>query len=223
MKKSDLKRLIKEILLEMGDETTDPNVTGHSGFKPLKMEYRPYKCSVCGNVQSLNTTHLGPVLAYCDKCSWKRDFAGKEHSHYIPALGSHTYRIFTYAPSVDEDFTLGYSHGIVIDDPTFLTRDPLNDPEMTGKIDEEKYRFDDFHWLANMAGFHKPTDVYYGTVLIGTIESTPRGDGYVVISVQGPKGTTPIKPSKQNHFKTKNDAAKVLHQTWKLLRHDAQG
>ena len=68
----------------------------------MKVEYRPYVCSVCGHKEKISTNHEGPVLNYCKGCSWKRDFAGKENSHYIPALGSHTYRVFTFDSSVNE-------------------------------------------------------------------------------------------------------------------------
>lgn len=68
----------------------------------MKVEYRPYVCTVCGQHDSVQTNHEGPVLHICKGCSWKRDFAGKEHSHSIPALGNHTYRVFRYAPEVNE-------------------------------------------------------------------------------------------------------------------------
>ena len=113
----------------------------------------------------------------------------------------------------------GVSHDVTIPDITSMVRDPLNDPELNGKMNEGKYRFDDFNWLSNMAGFHKPTDVYYGTILIGTIESDPKGDAYRIISVQGIKGTTSIQQDKNNRFKTKDDATVIVHHLWKLMRH----
>jgi len=116
---------------------------------------------------------------------------------------------------ISEDFTLGYSHGIVIDDPIFLVRDPLNDPELTGKMNEQ-YRFHDFDWLSDMSGFGKPTDVYYGSILLGVIESKP--DGYIIRIVMGPKRAELIRSSPKNKFKTKEVAAKVLHATWKQFR-----
>jgi len=78
------------------------------------------------------------------------------------------------------------------------------------------YRFDDFKWLGNMAGFGVPTDVYYGTVYLGLIESKP--DGYVIQMVDTPKGKQRIKQGGQNLFKTKEHAAEILHKTWKILR-----
>ena len=68
----------------------------------MKLEYRPYVCNVCGHKDKIQTNHEGPVLNYCKECSWKRDFKGKEHSHSIPALSGHTYRVFTFDGSVNE-------------------------------------------------------------------------------------------------------------------------
>ena len=68
----------------------------------MKVEYRPYVCSVCGHKDKISTNHEGPVLHYCKGCSWKRDFAGKENSHNIPQLGDHTYRVYTFDNSVNE-------------------------------------------------------------------------------------------------------------------------
>lgn len=67
-----------------------------------------------------------------------------------------------------------------------------------------------------MAGFGVPTDVYYGTVYLGLIESKP--DGYVIQMVDTPKGKQRIKQGGQNLFKTKEHAAEILHKTWKILR-----
>lgn len=100
-------------------------------------------------------------------------------------------------------------------DVTQLERDPLLDPEMNGRL-EESYRFDDFGWLANMDGFNKPTDVYYGKIHLGVIESRP--DGYVIIVVMGPDKHYRVDASPKNKFKNKNRAAETLHQTWKTLR-----
>jgi hypothetical protein len=69
----------------------------------MHLEYRPYVCTVCGQKDKIQTNHEGPVLHYCKNCSWKRDFAGSENSHYIPALGNHTYRKFVLDTSVNEN------------------------------------------------------------------------------------------------------------------------
>ena len=118
---------------------------------------------------------------------------------------------------VNEDHGLGYSHNVSFD-ITKKERDPLTDPLLTGKMNETKikFKYKDHDWLALASGFRKPTDVFYGTILLGVIESVP--DGYVILTVDSPKGMTAIKKSPQNHFKTKDDAAKTLHQTWKMLR-----
>ena len=100
-------------------------------------------------------------------------------------------------------------------DITQMERDPLNDPELNGKMNEG-YRFHDFNWLANMSGFGKPTDVYHDSILLGVIISEP--NGYVIDRILGPKGTVSVKKTSKNKFKTKNDAAETLHRTWKSLR-----
>lgn len=69
----------------------------------MKIEYRPYICNVCGYKDKIQTNHEGPVLHYCKGCSWKRDFAGKENSYYIPGLSGHTYRQFNFDSSVNEE------------------------------------------------------------------------------------------------------------------------
>ncbi len=37
----------------------------------MKLTYRPYKCAACGNVQELQTNHIGNCYAHCPNCSWK--------------------------------------------------------------------------------------------------------------------------------------------------------
>ena len=82
--------------------------------------------------------------------------------------------------------------------------------------DPYTYRFADHDWLANMAGFNKPTDVYYGNILLGVIESRP--DGYVVIAIIGPHRPEIIKQGGVNKFKSKNLAADVMHKVWSHMR-----
>ena len=78
------------------------------------------------------------------------------------------------------------------------------------------YRFDDFKWLANMAGFGLPSDVYWATIYLGKIESQP--DGYAIKLVDTPNGKQKIKSTPNNKFKSKNQAADALHRTWKKFR-----
>jgi hypothetical protein len=68
----------------------------------MKLEYRPYICTTCGNKDKIQTNHEGSVLHYCKNCSWKKDFDGSEHSYYVPVLGNHTYRKFAFDTSVNE-------------------------------------------------------------------------------------------------------------------------
>lgn len=69
----------------------------------MKLEYRPYVCTACGNKDKIQTNHEGPVLHYCKNCSWKKDFAGSDKSYHVPALGNHTYRKFVLDTSVNEN------------------------------------------------------------------------------------------------------------------------
>jgi hypothetical protein len=40
----------------------------------------------------------------------------------------------------------GYSHDVINTNITQMVRDPLNDPQLNGKMNEQ-YKFDDFKWL----------------------------------------------------------------------------
>lgn len=129
-----------------------------------------------------------------------------------------------YSERLKEDFALGYSHGMVFDDPQAKGwRDPLNDPELTGKINETEYRFHDFDWLKKMDGFGIPTDVYYGSIYLGTIVSKPKG--YVIELIDTPQGKRTVEYRNRKRqlidpivFKTKDRAAKALHTYWKQQR-----
>lgn len=79
-----------------------------------------------------------------------------------------------------------------------------------------EYRFDDFNWLGDASGFNVPTDVFYGTVLLGVLISKP--SGYIIQRVSTPKGVLPVTQTKNNNFKTKDDATKALHYVWKSQR-----
>jgi hypothetical protein len=83
---------------------------------------------------------------------------------------------------------------------------------------EEGFKFKEFNWLSNRAGFGTPVDVYWDSVYLGTIESTPDGDHYRIVFVDTPTGKQKIAQNEQNQFKSKNLAAETLHRTWKLVR-----
>jgi hypothetical protein len=87
-----------------------------------------------------------------------------------------------------------------------------------GKPLTEGFRFKDFKWLSNVAGFGTPTDVFWDSIYLGTIESAPDGDHYRITLIDTPQGKQKIKTNKQNEFKSKNQAAEMLHKTWKLIR-----
>jgi predicted nucleic acid-binding Zn ribbon protein len=37
----------------------------------LKMKYRNYECTVCGNTQMIQTNHTDKCYDHCSDCSWK--------------------------------------------------------------------------------------------------------------------------------------------------------
>lgn len=61
----------------------------------LPATYRNYTCTVCEHKQKIQTNHTDQCSAICKNCSWKGIGFGIGHS--IPALSSHTYRVFVFA------------------------------------------------------------------------------------------------------------------------------
>lgn len=123
---------------------------------------------------------------------------------------------------LQENKELGYNHNSTSDTRNIPSvRDELNDPRLNQKLHEDNFKYDDYGWMASGDGFNIPTDVYYGTVLLGVIVSHP--DGYVVKKVMGPTNdkTVMIKDSSNNKFKSKSLAAKMLHKVWKMLRYSS--
>lgn len=104
-------------------------------------------------------------------------------------------------------------------DPMQGERDPLFDPMINGTIDEA-FRFTDYDELKNGLGFDVPTDVYWDSTYLGTIQSEKNGRYYQIVLVDTPTGKQKIKQNKQNEFKSKNQAAEMLHKTWRLIRKD---
>lgn len=88
-------------------------------------------------------------------------------------------------------------------------------------IQTEGFKFKDFKWLSNMAGFGTPTDVFWDTIYLGTIEEAPDGAYYRITLVDTPQGKKRIGgDDTQNQFKSKNLAAETLHRTWKMIRRE---
>jgi len=138
-----------------------------------------------------------------------RDFAKQQKIGYL-----HSKKTNKLDP-VNEDHGMGYSHNVSVpgDENT------MNKPTVGPLFEDGKmnYIFKDHKWLANMAGFGMPTDVYLGTVLLGVIESQP--ETYIIVLIKGPERDINVLPTVSwNHFKTKNDAAKMLHLLWFRLR-----
>lgn len=71
----------------------EPSIHDQTSTWGMKLAYRPYKCTVCGHEEEIQTNHTGTVSNYCKGCSWKPSFGP---GHKIPALGNHTYRVFKY-------------------------------------------------------------------------------------------------------------------------------
>ena len=115
----------------------------------------------------------------------------------------------------------GYSHDVTIPDITAMVRDPLNDPKLTGKMNEvDEYKFDEPTWSPDsLIGkkFGNPIAVYYNTILLGDI--ILKSNVYEICGVTLPSGgMMPVKKSRKNKFKTKNDAARIMHVLWKRAR-----
>lgn len=52
----------------------------------LKVQYRPYKCDVCGDSHPLQTNHTGPCWPPCPNCSWRSGY-DSEGTHYRADTG----------------------------------------------------------------------------------------------------------------------------------------
>lgn len=100
---------------------------------------------------------------------------------------------------------------------------PDKDKDREDKLQEGalNYNFREFKELARGDGFGYPIDVSYGTVHIGTIVA--EADGFVIQSLQMPKMKVNIvsvrdDSKKHVHYKTMEEAAKLLHRYWKYYR-----
>ena len=114
---------------------------------------------------------------------------------------------------INEDHGMGYGHNVSIPgDENTMNRSTITPLEETSL----EYRFTDFKHLSNAAGFKVPTDVHYGNVFLGVIESEE--DGYVIKLVKGPKNNIFVQRSPANKFKNKSEAAQMLHKLWKHQR-----
>jgi hypothetical protein len=90
--------------------------------------------------------------------------------------------------------------------------------EVINMGEPNRFEFNDFNWLGNMAGFGVPSDVKIGSMYIGTIESDSKGNGYRVVLVDTPKGKIKLPVNPKNLFKSKNLAADFLHRIWSYYR-----
>ena len=223
VKKSDLKCIIKEILKEV---TQKDILSRHpQGRSVWNDKWEPIlKRMTLDNLKSLREKskraieHLKGSRSEEDVI-WR----GHELTRFKIYDDEIKKRLEYINMPVMEDHGLGYSHNVSFDDPTTMERDPLNDPILTGKMNEAKYTFKDFPWAGISSGFEAPTDVYYGSIYLGTIVSKP--DGYVIDLIDTPHGKKTVEyrnksGQKRNptSFKTKDIAAKVLHVHWKKQR-----
>jgi len=215
VKKSDLKRIIREILKEVTQKdilSRHPQTRGSwdANWNPN------LKLMTLDNLKSLREKArrmIKGIRIGGNKEGYVEELK-REMGLYNLYNNEIERRLRYINKPVSEDHGLGYSHNVSFD-MTKKERDPLNDPELNGKLNESQYRFDDFDWLKRGDGFGIPTDVHYGAIFLGTIESEPHG--YVLKMVSAPLGNLPLKPSPQNKFNTKYEAAKVLHNMWKRL------
>lgn len=152
---------------------------------------------------------------------WKASFGtndpdtGKLLDAYLKYDAEIKRRLKYINKSVDEDHGMGYSHNVSLPQDQNTMNRPTISP--VKEIKELGYKFRDFKWLGNMAGFGVPTEVYYGSILLGIIESQP--SGYIIVILKGPNKNISIPPTVNwNHFKTKNEAAHMLHILWKKSR-----
>ena len=114
---------------------------------------------------------------------------------------------------INEDHGMGFGHNVSIPgDENTMNRSTITPLEETSL----EYRFTDFKHLGNAAGFKVPTDVHYGNIFLGVIESEE--DGYVIKLVKGPKNNIFVQRSPANKFKNKSEAAQMLHKLWKHQR-----
>lgn len=222
-----LKSIVKEIFLE-ADEINKSYRTNHFSIKWNELDISKGTGKIfLGNEWFANAVCLHPDWDKKHGGEWyinKHTGAfrlkyGNDTAQYyknIKDLMDSLENWYITTQEIKEDHGLGYGQNSTSDygDIQFV-RDPLNDPLLNNKLDES-YRFQDHDWLANMAGFNKPTDVYCDTIHLGVITST--SNGYVIETLSSPSGTIIIKKTANNLFKTKQDAAERLHKLWKQER-----
>jgi hypothetical protein len=171
------------------------------------------------NLNALRTKQ-GNIIKYLQKLRKGEQSVGAElikaYKDYLMFSDEIKRRSRYINKPVKEDHGLGYSHNSTDDYSNVpFARDTLNDPLLNGKMNES-YRFDDFKWMGSMDGFRVPSDVYEGAVYLGVIESY--ADRYVIKGIAGPHKMIDASDLPRNNFKTKDDAAKMLHRIWKSLR-----
>jgi hypothetical protein len=235
MKKSDLKRLIKTIIKEsqgisnnqvrygtnctgishgvstdprnvssVRDELNDPRLNGKLHEDGEKTEHFSVEWGSPDITRGAGKIYLGDkwfanILKADD---WNPKYVGK---WWINRHG--------------EAFKLKFPATEIYFDDVQSLLDYLEKWYQSRKLNEQ-YKFDDFTYLARGDGFGVPTDVYYGTILLGVIVS--QENGYVVAIIKGPNGDRSYRQDPKKTFKTKEEAAQALHRAWKSLRHDEE-
>lgn len=245
--KNQLKQLIKQIIREAVQQKQSETISDGSGSEVSyvtdgdvariwnaksvppqqgfftnaikELSRRGFK-SIIINIQSSNMREVLRRLVKKGVLKNPRDYVGisvDEHPSTFDIV-SESQGIFNNQVSNSTQCS-GYSHGAVADPYQYITtRDPLNDPILTGKLDETQYKFNDFKYLAPTAGngFGYPSDVYYGTIHLGTIVNYE--DGVIISTIVGPEITTSFKQSPRNKFKTQQQAAETMHRVWSSMR-----
>ncbi len=189
------------------DPLTDPILTGKLDEKGEKTEHFWVKWNEPDIVKNAGKIFLGDKW-FANAVKMNKDYGPKYGNKWV--INKHT-----------EAFKLGFESPSIGFDNVQLLLDYLEKWYMSRKPSlNEQYRFHDFKWLARMDGFGMPTDVYYGSILLGVIVSTP--NGYTIEMVKGPTTNVSYKQSPKNLFKTKDDAAKVIRRVWRLLRQNKE-
>jgi len=212
MNKSTLKKLIREIIKEVSQSDINSKLPGRRSFDT---QWNPkLKMMTLDNLKALRNKAARTIKSVkpSDDDWGMRKQATQDYIMFQTEIKR---RLEQINRPVSED--LGYSNNVVTDPRSnTCVRDELNDPRLNDKLNEQ-YRFDDYTYLKRGDGFGVPTDVYYGSILLGVIVS--QENGYLVGLVKGPNGDRAYKQDPKKPFKTKNDAAEALHRAWKSLRH----
>jgi hypothetical protein len=188
-------RLLKKLLGK--NESTEPSIGG---------SYNDQQTSLDGNVRMERDPLNDPILTGKSQ----KEIIDPKSGESVCSLCGKTMDPETESSPDDVCDACKWGH-----DSQPIKKSQLDDYEM-----DEAFRFHDFKWMGNMAGFGVPTDVNWDTTYIGTIES--EADGYKIVFIDTPRGKRNVHQSPKNKFKSKNLAAEALLRTWKVVRNSKE-